>query len=54
MISEARLKKVEEKAKVVEIRNYKYIFNSLEEYEQGKIDGQVDQEHTHPVLILDV
>ena len=53
MISEARLKKLEENAKVIEQKNYKYIFHSQEEYEQGKLDGLVDPEGTPPALILD-
>jgi len=53
MISESRLKKIEERAQVVEKKDYKYIFNTLEEYEQGKINGQVDPEPTRPIIILD-
>jgi hypothetical protein len=53
MISESRLKKIEERAKIIETKDYKYIFNTLEEYEQGKIGGQVDPEHKSPVIILD-
>jgi hypothetical protein len=53
MILESRLKKIEEKAKAVERTGYKYAFLSLEEYEQGKIAGIVDPEHTVPVIILD-
>lgn len=52
MISESRLRKIEEKVKVVERKNYKYIFRTHEEYEQGKIDGIVDPEARH-VLIID-
>lgn len=53
MISESRLKKLEEKAWTIEKKDYKYIFRTSEEYEQGKIDGLVDPEHTMPVIILD-
>lgn len=53
MISEARLKKIEEKVKVIEKRDYKYIFRTSEEYEQGKLEGVVDPERGSPVIILD-
>ena len=52
MISETRLKKVEEKAKVVESRNYKYIFRTHEELEQDRVNGLVDPEACH-ILIID-
>ena len=53
MISKSRLKKIEEKARFIEKKDYRYIFESLCEYEQGKIGGVVDPEHSNPVIILD-
>lgn len=53
MLSETRLRKIEEKVTATKRNDYKYIFSSLEEYEQGKIEGIVDPEHFRPVLIID-
>ena len=47
-----RLKKIEAKIKDMDRKDYRYIFGTREEYEQGKIDGIVDPE-SHHCLILD-
>ncbi len=51
MISNSRIKKIEERIKADKKKDYKYIFDTNEEYEQGKIDGMVDPE-TCRILIL--
>ena len=53
MLSEARLRKIEGKAVLIQKKNYKYIFHSHEEFEEAKKLGQIDPDKTQHVIILD-
>lgn len=52
MISETRLRKIEKEVKVVEKKNYKYIFISSEEFKEAKRLGIVDPEPNAHIIIL--
>ncbi len=53
MISNNRLKKIEEKIKEGKSKNYQYVFLDYEAYEQGKARGIVDPNGDRIIILSD-